>query len=63
MCGATRTLNKEHKMDVDKKTGKIKPGKFADQKVTVEKAELNVARARTENKGKKQVTIQLKKAR
>lgn len=50
-------------MDVDKKTGKIKPGKFADQKVTVEKAELNVARARTENKGKKQVTIQLKKAR
>lgn len=47
---------------VDEK-GNIKPGDFAGQKIRVDSAELNVARARTNNKGKKQVTIQLKKAR
>ena len=47
---------------VDNK-GKIKPGEFAGQKIRVDSAELNIARARTENTGKKQVTIQLKKAR
>lgn len=47
---------------VDEK-GKIKPGDFAGQKIRVDSAELDIPRARTNNKGKKQVTIQLKKAR
>jgi len=45
------------------KAGKIKPGEFANQKIRVDSVELNQPQARSENTGKKQVTIQLKKAR
>ena len=66
MCGVTRTHNKEHEMSQPKsvdKAGKIKPGEFANQKIRVDSVEVNQPRSRSENTGKKQVTIQLKKAR
>jgi len=43
--------------------GKIKPGEFAGQKVRVDSVELTPPKARETVKGKRQKTIQLKKAR